>query len=177
MEKFSVSTKTAIAGKKLPNYANMRRRVVSNMKKYINNKLYNTDTATELGSWSNGCYGNDFARENESLYRKQSGEFFLYGGGGPLSKYAVNHGNETSGSERIRPLTYEQAEQWAIENLTADEHDSIFGAIKEDTTRSGMMISLSGETRAKVKREATMRGTSVSAVIESLINSHLTSND
>ena len=45
------------------------------MKKIINNKLYNTQTATMLASYDNHCLPNDFHYVEETLYRKKTGEF------------------------------------------------------------------------------------------------------
>lgn len=50
------------------------------MKKIINGKKYDTESAQEICSRSSGHYG-DFHRVAETLYRKKTGEFFLYGEG------------------------------------------------------------------------------------------------
>ena len=57
------------------------------MKKVINGKRYDTDTATLMGSdsFSNS---RDFRHWIEELYRKNNGEYFLYGKGGAMTKYA-----------------------------------------------------------------------------------------
>ena len=62
------------------------------MKKIINGKKYDTDTAQELASWDNGGGWRDFHHCEETLYRKKTGEFFLFGEGGPMTKYAVSTG-------------------------------------------------------------------------------------
>lgn len=51
------------------------------MKQIINGKMYNTETATEIATRSNGCTGWEYLEE--TLYRKKNGEFFLCGSGGP----------------------------------------------------------------------------------------------
>ena len=61
------------------------------MNKRINGKRYDTETAKEVGCVSWGAVG-DFRHSSETLYRKSTGEFFLYGEGGPLSEYAVATG-------------------------------------------------------------------------------------
>lgn len=94
------------------------------MKKIINKKVYNTETATKVASWDNGVYGNDFRNCNEDLYRTAKGAWFIHGTGGPMSKYAVSHGNSTSGSSDIIDLTEEEAYQWM------EEHDAIEGIEK-----------------------------------------------
>ena len=102
------------------------------MKKIINGKLYDTATAKELGCWGNGHTG--FTRISETLYRKCTGEFFLYGEGGPSTKYArLVDQNSWSGGAEIIPLTAAKARDWAEEKLTADEYAEIFGMPDEGT--------------------------------------------
>ena len=51
------------------------------MRKIINNKVYDTDTATWIGLSDNGHEYNDSAYSGETLYRKRTGEHFLHGEG------------------------------------------------------------------------------------------------
>ena len=101
------------------------------MKKIINGKLYNTDTAKNVGCWDNGLGCRDFACCAESLYQKRTGEFFLYGEGGPQTKYAERVGNMYAGGEDIIPLTEDEAKEWAERKLDADEYIAIFGEVEE----------------------------------------------
>ena len=48
------------------------------MKKIINGKLYDTDTAKEVFAISCGNGPSDFHYYAEQLYRKRTGEYFLY---------------------------------------------------------------------------------------------------
>lgn len=43
------------------------------MKKIINGKMYNTETATKLGDFWNGLSKSDFRQLSETLYRKKNG--------------------------------------------------------------------------------------------------------
>ena len=61
------------------------------MKKIIDNKVYDTNTATLIGSKDNGISPASFAYCRESLYRKRTGEYFKHGEGGANSKYAVRN--------------------------------------------------------------------------------------
>lgn len=100
------------------------------MKKIINGKLYNTETAKMLADWWNGRSG--FDRADEELYLKRTGEYFLYGQGGPMSRYAKSISySEWSGGEKITPLTEEGAKKWALNHLDADEYMEIFGEVEE----------------------------------------------
>lgn len=83
------------------------------MKKVINGKLYNTETAKCIGQWSNGLFTNDFNYCSEDLYITKSGAYFLHGDGGAMSIYSVSRGNNRGGSEEIIPLTPQDAREWA----------------------------------------------------------------
>ena len=48
------------------------------MKKIINGKMYNTDTAKELAGWSSPGGRGDFSHYEETLYQKRTGEFLLH---------------------------------------------------------------------------------------------------
>ena len=139
------------------------------MKKIIKNKAYDTETAKELGSWSNmQDYGN-FSQFSETLYRKKTGEFFLHGEGGPMTKYAVAEGsNSWRGGSRIMPLTFKEAQEWAEKHLDGDEYEAIFGEVSEDESRVTVCYSLSAAAAETVKRRAAELGISASAYIESL---------
>jgi hypothetical protein len=101
------------------------------MKKIIGGRCYDTDTAKILGS-TGYSYPGDFGFWTERLYHKKTGEFFLYGIGGPLSKYARSTGlNEWSGGEEIRPLSPEEARKWAEKNLETEEFEQLFGEVEE----------------------------------------------
>lgn len=140
------------------------------MKKIINNKVYDTETAVCVGEWSNGHYTNDLSYCSEDLYRKRTGEFFLHGDGGPMSKYAVSCGNNSWGrGEKIIPLTYEAAQKWAEEHLGGDEYEAIFGEVVEDDSRASITIYMSTAAIERAKRAASQAGMSLSGYIESLI--------
>ncbi|MGN0362950.1 MAG: hypothetical protein ACI4ET_08945 [Bilifractor sp.] len=101
------------------------------MKKIINGKKYDTDTAECVGYWSNGYNYGDFQRAEERLFRKKTGEFFLQGEGGPMSSYAESYDNETSGGNEIIPLSEGEAKEWAEKHLDGDEYEDIFGEVEE----------------------------------------------
>ncbi len=102
------------------------------MKKIINGKLYDTDTAKEIGTYYNGCGAGDFNYMYEALYRKKTGEFFLYGSGGAMTQYSISCGNNCwSGSETIIPYTEEEAKEWAEEHINADAYMEAFGTVEE----------------------------------------------
>ncbi len=101
------------------------------MRQIINGKLYNTKTAERCGidSYSSDGY---FSHWSEELYRKKTGEYFLYGEGGPNSRYSRSCGqNAWCGGEKIIPMTEAEARDWAERHLTADEYIEIFGEPEE----------------------------------------------
>ena len=57
-------------------------------KKIINNHMYNTETAKQLGYWSNGYNYYDLYFAEETLYQKDTREYFLVGCGGAMSSYS-----------------------------------------------------------------------------------------
>jgi len=101
------------------------------MKKVINGRVYNTETSKRVGSWNNGIYGNDFRSCEESLYKSTKGTYFLVGEGGPMSKYSVTHGNETSGGRELIPMTAAEAQEWAEVHLTINKYEAEFGEQEE----------------------------------------------
>lgn len=102
------------------------------MKKIINGKKYDTETAKRVGCWSNNYNWGDFNWCAERLYKKKNGEFFLHGEGGAMSIYSRSFGqNEWRGGESIRPLTESEAKLWAEKHLDGDEYESIFGEVEE----------------------------------------------
>ena len=141
------------------------------MKKIINGKVYDTEKATMLNYWENSFSGRDFWWCREELYGKRTGEFFLYGKGGPQSRYSVSQGNNAwSGGERITPLTYEAAQQWAEEHLDGDEYESIFGEVVEDGSKTPLNLTVSKTAVEIGRREAAKRGVSLSALVEELLS-------
>lgn len=110
------------------------------MKKIIHGKMYDTETAKLIGIYSHSKPG-DFNYYCEELYRKRSGEYFLAGEGSCLSKYAVSTGqNEVSGSEKIIPLTEDEAKEWAEKYITADEYEEEFGVVEAESLAIGAYV-------------------------------------
>lgn len=140
------------------------------MKKIIRGLMYNTETAKEMGWWNNGYSRNDFSYEEEHLFKKRTGEFFIYGWGGPKSKYARATGlNSWTGDSDITPITYEEAQKWAKEKLSADEYESIFGEVTEDGSRTAQLFSLSTIAVEKLRVMASKEGKSMSSIVEKMI--------
>ena len=76
------------------------------MKETINKVVYDTDEAVELGFKYCEWFGAPEGYE-ERLFITNDGQYFIYGAGGPESKYA---------EPVIELLSDEQAEEWKKEN-------------------------------------------------------------
>ncbi len=144
------------------------------MKRIISGKLYNTETAKSIGKMSYGQGYRDFHHFSEELFQKKTGEFFLYGEGGPASKYAEAISQSAGqniwhGGEKIIPLTYEAARKWAEENLEVDEYEAAFGEVSEGDEKIVISLSLSEGAVAALKRKASQNGVTMSAYIENLL--------
>lgn len=79
------------------------------MKKTINRKVYNTETAELIATTNVSTFG-DPAGYEESLYQTKKGLYFLCGKGGAESKYV---------EEDILPLSDMEAKVWLTENQNA----------------------------------------------------------
>lgn len=141
------------------------------MKKIINGKKYDTETAQKMGWWSANYSVSDFHFYEETLFRKRTGEFFLHGSGNAASKYARRiEMNSWGGGEEIIPLTYEAAREWAEEHLDVDDYEKIFGEVSEDEEeKRTTTVSLSVAALEKAKRESSKAGVFLSDYIEKLI--------
>ena len=138
------------------------------MKKIINGKLYNTDTARQVGTWSNSADCSDLSWVEESLYQKKTGEFFLHGQGGPNTRYAQQlEASHWTGGETISLISYESAQKWAEEHLTADQYQAVFGEISEDSSMVSLNLSLPAGLVDSIKRDAYRLGMTVSDYVAS----------
>ena len=139
------------------------------MKKIINGKRYNTESAHFCGDREYGDTDQD--RAYEALFQKRTGEFFLYGVGGAKSKYAKEVSlNNWSDGEDIIPLIEEEAKEWAKTYLNPDEYQDLF-TIKtpEDTGKKIQSFSLSGDVIAKLTKLSREHKMSRSKIIEDMV--------
>ena len=105
------------------------------MKKIINGKRYDTDTAKFIGH-AGYSHPSDLDYWSENLYVKKTGEFFIHGEGGARSRYGRQTSqNWWSGGEKIRPLSLKEAQEWAEKYLDGDKYEEIFGKIEEDRSK------------------------------------------
>lgn len=138
------------------------------MKKIIRGKKYDTETAELVGEYQYS-YPRDFRYCREELYRKRTGEFFIHGEGGPLSKYSESVGqNEWSGGEEIIPIDLIDAKNWVEENCDADKYEELFGVV-DDGEKVVTTISLSKPVAQMLEQQAIDHRVPKSEWIEKLI--------
>lgn len=101
------------------------------MRKIIDGKVYNTETAECLGFWSNHLSITDFRYCKESLYRTRKGRYFIYGEGGAMSCYAEQCGDMWGDGADIRVVSEKEAREWAERHFDADEYENAFGEVEE----------------------------------------------
>lgn len=143
------------------------------MNKIIKGKRYNTETAAEICEHQNGV-ASGFERLEETLYQKRSGEFFLHYAGGALTKYAVRCGNETSGSEGIKPLTENEAKQFCEKYADAETYAQMFGdPDPDDNLGCGETVNcnlrLSAQNYEKLKKTAVDKRITMSELANRII--------
>ena len=83
------------------------------MKKIINGKMYNTETAEKIATDESSCGRGDFNWYEETLYKTQKGNYFITGKGGPMSRWAQTVGqNSWSEGSGIETLSKQEALDW-----------------------------------------------------------------
>lgn len=140
------------------------------MTQIINGKKYDTETAKELGWHFSGRSYRDLDFVEEKLYRKRTGEFFLYGCGGPASKYAVSTGqNSWSEGRKITPLSVQEAKDWVGKYLSVQEFEAIFGPAREDGTSTLLEVNISSSLAELLVAGAEEEGKTLDAYVEQLL--------
>jgi hypothetical protein len=142
------------------------------MKKIIDHKSYDTATAREVGDWDNGLMLGDLDFCAETLYKKRTGEYFLYGEGGPRSRYSKQTGNnEWSGADAIIPLDYSAAEKWAAEHMPTESYAAEFGPVDASDSDDSVAVTFHISAAAKVKldRAASKQGKTRGEIVDGLI--------
>lgn len=146
-----------------------KRKGEAKMKKIINGRLYNTETAKAIGVWDNGQPGG-FDWVCETLYLKHNGEFFVCGEGGANSIYSTPaQGNDwRAGGWRIVPLTYDEARKFAEEKLSPEEYGSVF-SISDEAENSidtvTIKVTLTRVAKQLIDNEARKTGDTIGNVI------------
>ena len=92
------------------------------MKKVINGKIYNTETAELIAEDYNECYIDDSCYELEEIYRTNTGKWFLHYAYGPNAFLRENYTNGKNHVEGIEAMTEDRVKMWLEER---DETEKI----------------------------------------------------
>ena len=101
------------------------------MKKIINGRLYDTDTAKELAAIDNGYGAGNAFYSKTALFQKKNGEYFIYGEGGPMSEYGDSVGYNRTWGCRFEPVDEFDAQKWVEKNCDGDTYIDLFGDVDE----------------------------------------------
>ena len=100
------------------------------MKKIIEGKMYNTETATYIGRYRTDTMSRrDFRYLEEELYQKRTKEFFLCGAMYKYGKFGVGCGYTVC--VKILPLSVVVAMYWVEEHMDVDDYIELFGECEE----------------------------------------------
>ncbi len=141
------------------------------MKKIIKNRVYDTSTAKKIGEFSNGLSYSDFDYLRETLYRKKTGEYFLYGVGGARTWAAYQSGDMWGAGEQIQAISLKEAQEWAEKYLTADEYLAEFEPNSDEEIN--IRIRVDSETNKKIEEKAEKEGLSKSEVVRRAIRNYV----
>ena len=103
------------------------------MKKIINGKMYNTETAKYIDYAAEGaCDSFNSYHWREELYKKRTGEYFIFGEGGASSRWRceVERGCYSDGWG-FKPLTDDEAKEWLEKYGDPDVYIAEFGEPEE----------------------------------------------
>lgn len=156
------------------------------MKKIINGKRYDTDTATLIDYYMINSIGFDkvdkgnvesfkkFISEKklldqrlENLYRKKTGEFFLYTLNSPMSELAERKLYGKRNYENIIPLSIDEAKEWLEECSDTETYESVFELKEEGNMAFSLLIPENLYNKLKEKSEKTEK-TMKDIIVEAL---------
>ena len=139
------------------------------MIKIIGGKRYDTSTASRIAQHAEGS-PKEPTYCIEVLYRKRGGEYFLHGSGGASSRYSRAEGNSGwAASERIMPLSYDEASKWAMTHMEKAAYDREFGTPPENAPTVMLSVRISAASKARLDRKAQELGVTRAKIIEDLI--------
>lgn len=128
------------------------------MRKILQNKVYDTDTASKIMSVTLEAERSRDKKDivTESLYRKRTGEFFLV--------------REDMYGTKVLPQTYNDAKAWGINNQMPQETiKSAFWESDSSPKKEALLISIPASMISRLRMEASSRNMSVSGLLEEII--------
>lgn len=130
------------------------------MRKIIKNKVYNTMTAQYIGAYL-GQWESSSHWLREELYKKRTGEYFLYAEGGPGSPY----GDGGEASEEIKPLNFEDAKKWGKKHLDPVAYDAEFEIDQNDGNLTRLHALIPGSLHSKLEETASRSGANKTEIV------------
>lgn len=142
------------------------------MKKIIKGKMYDTDTAKCIGKYTNGTPPNHMTYYEETLYRKKTGEYFLFVKGNDCSKHAKMLDDfDYVASEDICYLSFDKARDWAEECLPPDTYMTEFEVIPDDVDEKvSITFYIPSSLGEKLKMEARKEGQGTSEYLSNILS-------
>ncbi|MBS5989758.1 hypothetical protein [Anaerococcus hydrogenalis] len=160
------------------------------MKKIINGRRYDTSTSTLIDYYMINDIGFDGVDKSnvesfkkyisekrlldqrlENLYKKKTGEFFLYVLNGPMSELAGRKLYGKRNYENIIPLSIDEAKEWMEECSDAETYESVFEIEEEGNMAFSLLIPETLYDKLKEKSEKT--GNTMKDIIVEALESNL----
>lgn len=138
------------------------------MKKVIDGKVYDTETARLVGEYEYDI-ANNLNYLIERLFCKKTGEYFMYGEGGPRTPYAKRLGDDRwSSGVAIVPLTPDEARGWAEKHLDTDIALAD-GDKQQEAGRVTMNLTVAAQTKARLETAREETGLSISKLVDAIV--------
>ncbi len=115
------------------------------MKRVFRGRSYDTDKAERIAQ-----------DDDEILYRKKTGEYFLYKTG-------------IDSSAAIAPLSYDEAREWADDHMSIFISCKYFFDIARKGTKAPLQLAFDKGVIELMKRVSVERGVTISELVEKLV--------
>lgn len=129
------------------------------MKKIIKNKVYDTVTAQYIGAYL-GDWEDSSRWRREELYKKRTGEYFLY-----------SEGHDAP--EAITPLSFDAAKEWGRKHLEGVEYEIEFEVAKDDNAMTRLHVEIPASLNDRLELERSKMGVSKAEVVIDALENYL----
>lgn len=140
------------------------------MKRIIKDKVYDTSTAGYIGEYSRMETDSKYWFKEE-LYRKRTGEYFIYGVG--LSASTYDEVIDRQGSEKITPISFENAKLWGKMHLDAEVYEREFGVNSDDEKVVGLHVQIPIGLNDKLEARRSSENKTKGEVVTEALEKHL----
>ena len=126
----------------------------------IKNKVYNTETARMIARYEHKTL-------TETLYRKQTGEYFMHF----FDSAASDDDNRAGwkGKDKIAPYDFETARAWAELRLDKAQYEELFEGTVDESKIVVMTIKIDKASAAKLRKLQSETGETVSQLLEKAV--------